>query len=143
MRDCIIRYRSNHRRCSIKKVFLEISQNSQEKKVKDCARVSFSIKLLAWGPDVFLGILRNFKEHLFYRTPRRDYFCRQSGDFMKQNVFCYRFIESFVYPWSIELKMVWKSIIFTFCLIKSWSYLWPKWVHKHFRQLAEGSLRST
>ena len=30
----------------VKKLFLEISQNSQE---KSCARVSFSIKLQAWG----------------------------------------------------------------------------------------------
>ena len=32
-------------RCSVKKVFLEISQNSQE---NNCARVSFVIKLKAW-----------------------------------------------------------------------------------------------
>ena len=35
------RYRSSHRRCSVKKLFLEISQNSQE---KICARESFLIK---------------------------------------------------------------------------------------------------
>ena len=34
------------RRCSVKKVFLEISQNSQE---NTCARVSFLIKLQALG----------------------------------------------------------------------------------------------
>ena len=36
--DCILEmiYRSSHRRCSIKKVLLEISQNSQE---NTCARV--------------------------------------------------------------------------------------------------------
>ena len=34
------------RRCSVKKVFLEISQNSQE---NTCARVSFLIKLQASG----------------------------------------------------------------------------------------------
>ena len=33
-------------RCSVKKVFLEISQNSQE---NACARVSFLIKLQALG----------------------------------------------------------------------------------------------
>ena len=33
-------------RCSVKKVFLEISQNSQENNI--CTRVSFSIKLQAW-----------------------------------------------------------------------------------------------
>ena len=32
--------------CSVKKVYLEISQNSQE---NTCARVSFSIKLQTWG----------------------------------------------------------------------------------------------
>ena len=36
------RTRSSHQRCSMKKVFLEISQNSQE---NTCARVSFLIKL--------------------------------------------------------------------------------------------------
>ena len=35
---CNIKYRSSHKRCSIKKVFLEISQNSQE---NTCAWVSF------------------------------------------------------------------------------------------------------
>ena len=35
-------YKSNHRRCSIKKLFLKISQNSQE---NTCARVSFLVKL--------------------------------------------------------------------------------------------------
>ena len=37
-------YRSSHRRCSVKKVFLEISRNSQE---NTCTRVSFLIKLKA------------------------------------------------------------------------------------------------
>ena len=45
------------RRCSVKEVFLEILQNSQE---NTCARVSFSIKLQASGRSVFLWILRNF-----------------------------------------------------------------------------------
>ena len=34
--------KSNHQRCSVKKLFLEISQNSQE---NTCTRVSFLIKL--------------------------------------------------------------------------------------------------
>ena len=38
-------------RCSVKKVFLEISQNSQE---NTCARVCFLIKLQASGTSVFL-----------------------------------------------------------------------------------------
>ena len=54
-------------KCSVKKVFLEISQNSQE---NTCAWVSFLIKLLASalqfylkrdsGTVVFLWILQNF-----------------------------------------------------------------------------------
>ena len=57
-------------------MFLEISQNSQD---HTCARVFFSIKLRAWGlqlyserdsgTGIFLWILQNFLEHLFYRTP--------------------------------------------------------------------------
>ena len=56
------------RRCSVKKLFLKISQNSQE---NTCARVSFLIKLGLQlyikrdsGAGVFLWILRNL-EHLF------------------------------------------------------------------------------
>ena len=44
------------RRCSVKKMFLEISQNSQE---NTCARVSFSIKLQ--GPATLL------KKRLWHR----------------------------------------------------------------------------
>ena len=72
--------RSNHKRCSVRKVFLEISQNSQE---NTCVRFSFLIKLQAlslqlyWkrnsGTRVFLWILRNFWEHLFHRTSLDDY----------------------------------------------------------------------
>ena len=42
--------RNSHRRCSIKKVFLEISQNSQE---NTCARVSFLIKLQTWSLQLY------------------------------------------------------------------------------------------
>ena len=38
-------------KCSIKKVFLKISQNSQE---YTCARASFLIKLQALGPQLYL-----------------------------------------------------------------------------------------
>ena len=38
-------FKSSHQKCSIKKVFLQILQNSQE---NTCARVSFLIKLLVW-----------------------------------------------------------------------------------------------
>ena len=53
-------------RCSLKKVFLEVLQSSQE---NTCARISFLMKLQVKAnnfikkktdTDVFLGILRNF-----------------------------------------------------------------------------------
>ena len=54
-------------RCSVKKMLLQISQNSQ---TNNCARVSFLGLQLYWKRDsgVFLWILRNFKEHFFYRA---------------------------------------------------------------------------
>ena len=42
LRHYSLLYRSSHRRCSLKKVFLKTSRNSQE---NTCARVSFLIKL--------------------------------------------------------------------------------------------------
>ena len=78
--------RSSHQRCSVKKVFLEISQNSQE---NTCAKVSFFIKLQASGlqlyqkrdpgTGVFLWILWNFQGHLFYRTPLDDCLCKSNN----------------------------------------------------------------
>ena len=56
-------------RFSVKKVFLEISQSSQE---NACARVSLLIKLRVSGlfsSGVFLWTLWIFQEHHFYRTP--------------------------------------------------------------------------
>ena len=63
-------------RCSVKKMFLKISQNSLK---NTCARVSLLIKLQASacifflkksdsGTGVFLWILQNFQDYLFYRT---------------------------------------------------------------------------
>ena len=65
-------------------MFLEISQNSPE---DTCARVSFLIKLQVTG--VFLWILQNFYEHLFYRTPLDDCFwiLRKRGFNFQQKYF--------------------------------------------------------
>ena len=63
------------KRCSVKKVFLEISEKSQE---DTCARATCLIKLQGWalqlyekrgsGTGAFLWILRNFWEHLFLKN---------------------------------------------------------------------------
>ena len=62
--------RSSHGRCSVEKVFLEISQNSQE---NTCARASFLIKLQAsdlrwlllyfWTPKFRFRYLFNFNKY--------------------------------------------------------------------------------
>ena len=68
-------------RCSVKKVFLEISQKSQE---NICARVSFFIKLQALGLQLYkketlaqvfsYEFCKIFTEFL-YKTPLDDCFC--------------------------------------------------------------------
>ena len=74
-------YRTSHRRCFVKKVFLEISQNSQE---NACTRVSFLIKLpqtcnfIKKGtlPQVFSCEFCEISKNTFsYRTPLDDCFC--------------------------------------------------------------------
>ena len=56
------------RRCSVKKVLLEISQNSQE---NTCARVSFLnfIKKETLAQVFSCKFFQNFKNNFFYRTP--------------------------------------------------------------------------
>ena len=63
-------------RCSVKKMFLEISQNSQK---NTCARVSFLVKLQAWAynfvkKDTLAQVFycessRISKNTFLYRTP--------------------------------------------------------------------------
>ena len=60
-----------------KKLFLKISQNSQE---NTCARVPFLILIKNdSGTGIFLWISGNFQEHLYYATPPNDYFCNMQN----------------------------------------------------------------
>ena len=61
-------------RSSYKKNFLEISQNSQENRIRICVRIFFLVKLHLWackfikketGTGAFLWVLQNSYEHLF------------------------------------------------------------------------------
>ena len=88
-------------------MFLEICQNPQK---NTCARASFIMGLhtsglqLYWGGDsgagAYLWILRNFYEHIFYRTPLGDCFCKLFGnwwgnsyvDFLVIIIIYFRFI---------------------------------------------------
>ena len=51
----------------LKRLFLKISENSQE---NNCARVSF-----LWRRCFLVNFVKFFTEHLFYRTPLDDCFC--------------------------------------------------------------------
>ena len=61
------RIRSSHRSCSVKKVFLEISQNSQK---STWARVSFLIKLQTW-PGVSGEFCKISKNTFLQNTSKR------------------------------------------------------------------------
>ena len=56
------------RRCSVKKVFLEISQNSQE---NTCARVSFFYKNLGW-------LLLHYEEYEIFIFRKSETFIQRS-----------------------------------------------------------------
>ena len=66
---------SSQRRCSVKKGVL---RNFEKFTVKHLCQSLFSIKLQAWGQQlylkkgsgtgIFLWVLRNFKEHLFFQN---------------------------------------------------------------------------
>ena len=79
------------RRCSVKKVFLQISQNSQE---NTCARVSFLIKLQVFSCE-FCEISKNT---FFYRTPLPAAFGLRHATLLKETptkVFSCEFCEVF------------------------------------------------
>ena len=59
----MVKNRSNHQSCCIRKMFLKTSQNLQE---SICAR--------DFSPEVFLGVLWSCKKHLFYRKSPDDCF---------------------------------------------------------------------
>ena len=79
--------RSSHRRCSVKKVLLEISQNSQE---NICASVSFLMKLQAWGlcHKCFSVNFENFLKIPFFK----EQFYERYTSNKKQLFYCYYFI---------------------------------------------------
>ena len=60
-------------RCSVKRVFLEISQKLQE---NTCARVSFLIKLQALGNFIKKQTVAQVFFCEFYETPKNTFFHR-------------------------------------------------------------------
>ena len=116
------------RRCSVKKVFIEISQNSRE---NTCSRVSFLIKLPAWGPATLLLKKRlwhkcfplNFAK--FLRTPfltehlRRLLLkqlkiilqiCTTSIHYNSKIYFIFSLLTLFMYWVSLQLGLVFQSL---------------------------------
>ena len=77
--NSVKKFRRSHQRWSIKKLFLKIWQYSQE---NTYTGVSFNHDCHCIKRDsktgVFLWILQNFEEHLFYRTSPGDCFWKHS-----------------------------------------------------------------
>ena len=69
--DCHILFRSSHWRCSVKKMFLEILQNSQE---NTCTRVSFLMERRLWHRYFSVNFAKFSKNIFFFRTPLVDCF---------------------------------------------------------------------
>ena len=65
----MILYRSSHQRCSVRKVFFEISRNSHE---NSCARVSFLIKLEASGLQLYWESIWKFNERVGWTEDTLD-----------------------------------------------------------------------
>ena len=73
------------RGCSVKKMFVKISPNAQEKPMSEslfnkvaCLQ-AVTLSKRDSGTSVFLGNLQNFPEQLFSRTPLNSCFCKSSG----------------------------------------------------------------
>ena len=72
--------------CSGKKVFLEISQKPQE---ITCTRVSFLIKLQAWGQILFFNKVAGLRPvALFKKSQAQVFSCEFCG--ISKNIFFYR-----------------------------------------------------
>ena len=83
--------------CSVKKVFLEISQNSQE---NTCTRVSFLIKLQAWGLQLYLK-----------KSLAQVFSCEFCG--ISKNTFSYRTPLVAASEHSLRMFLINKKIVFT------------------------------
>ena len=83
-------------RCSVEKVFLEISQNAQE---NTCVRVSFSIKLQAW-----CEICSKLNNKDTRTTPNFEHNSHQACNFIKK--------ETLAQVFSCEFCEIFKNMFF-------------------------------
>ena len=110
-------------RCSAKKVFLEISQNSQQ---STCARVSFLIKLQAWhiehlwwlllliekeGKNKFSAVPILSLQRLLYNRIKID-ICTCLLDCSAKKVFDFSYISCSVFKYSCSCNL--KNRVITF-----------------------------
>ena len=110
-------FRTSHQKCSIKKVLLKLSQNSQE---NTCARASFLIKLQAsgcnfikkrlWHRCFLVSFPKIFKVTYFYRAT----LVAASGS--------YKLVSFFVIDNVIDVMVVdkWNQSNFKVCLTRLW-----------------------
>ena len=86
--------------CFVKKMFLEIAQNSQE---NTCTRASFLIKLLAWGQSLFFNKVAGLLAQVFS--------CEFCG--ISKNTFSYRTPLVAASEHSLRMFLINKKIAFT------------------------------
>ena len=121
--------RSCLRRCSMKKVFLKLSQNSKK---NTCTRASFLIKLQIeackkrdFGTDVFLWILWNFVGKLFFRTFFQGWllldFYKIRTSPINRSKQSWKFYSSFNFILKLRFWSVWSVFIFSCWIIQKQS----------------------
>ena len=150
--------RSSHRRCYLRK---GVPRNSAKFTGSTCARISFLIKVQAWGQSlffnkvglqlyykrdsgrgVFVWILRNFLEHLFYRTLLGDCFCvKVRATFVDSRplVRVWQVIKTSCHLWkSYTIRTLLYGVRYQRLWGSGWEKVWltaQKFLHEFFREL--------
>ena len=95
--------------CSVKKVFLEIAQNSQE---NTCTTASFLIKLQAWGQSLFFNKVAGLRPATLFKKPLAQVFsCEFCG--ISKNTFSYKTPLVAASEHSLRMFLINKKIVFT------------------------------
>ena len=89
--------RSNHQRCSIKKLFLICSENSQE---NTCDKVSFLIKLQTWAYNVLKKRLWHTDFYVNFAKPLRSPYLQNTS--WRLFLFCRFFDKFFINDWKVS-----------------------------------------
>ena len=94
---------------SVKKVFLEIWQNSQE---NSSTRASFLIKLQVWGQSLFFNKITGMRPAALLKKPLAQVFSYEFCGISK-NTFSYRTLLVAASQHSLRMFLINKKIVFT------------------------------